>query len=500
MSINTIGNTASLYEIYNNHKYAPISEQTSTKKVNQSDCVELSNEAKRQSEISLFLKNKPFSAYQYEVLQKYDPEQSNKFINNLMDSYEEPLQEGAIELLSYKNKDNYLTQMGIKTADDYRNSLSDKNFVKRMHNIDYDLSRTADVLKIVNKDARQYGNALNDGFQGILWNKINSSSDMNDWLFSFDEKNLYYQDIKLDKENAEIMILPKGSGEWVSETKFCEDNPDYALSKQRVLDLKLIQQAGSDDLLIRYTEKVIANLNDREKEILKNNQTFAHPAYKKLGIEGTEEFTKNYTEFEGFHTDFLPNIIQAGIWGRDLSVFISDMLEKSNVPLGKFEEYEESGKKLLRIVPADVVDETSRKDKLSKFMTKIDLNDTELIDNLTVRDLEIYLSGAYGTANKSNILGEIFLMDGNGGFQKDNNGKFIRNTDSDVSYYYDAYYSRDYKNNPQTQSIILKTKNALNKKVTDLSAASIDRYLYEIENGAFEKKGFGHNYILKASV
>lgn len=512
MSINAV-NSAGLYGVYKVSKSSAISEQTSTNQVKESDSVKFSDEAKRQSEISLFLKDKAFSSYQYEVLQKYDPKQADKFINNLMSSYEEPVPEGAIELLSYKNKDQYLTQMGIKTADDYRKSLSDKNFIKRMHNIDIGLSKTEDVLKIVHKDARQYGNALVDGFQGTLWKKVNSSWDMNDWLFTFDEKNLYYQDIKLDKENADIMILPKGSNEWVRAAKFCEDNPDYAISTQRVRDGNMIFEFGDDDLLIKYAEKVIADLSDSEKEILKNNRTFAHPAYKKLGIEGTEEFTKDYTEFEGFHTDFLPGMMLSGIWGRDLSVAMADILEKSNVPRGKQEEYEEDGKKHFRLVAADVENETSRNDKLSGLMAEIGIDDPELIDNLTVRDLEIYLSNAHGSADKSNVWGEIFLLDSNGDFQKDANGKFIRNTDSDISYNYDAYYSKaGFRSNPPSSGNLVKTGDTLHdkltalsietlgKKVTDLSSASINRYLREIKDGVFEKRGFGYGYELKKTL
>lgn len=77
--------------------------------------------------ISAFLKDKPFSKYQYEQMVKYVPLDASSFINNIMKSYD--TERGGLLDGSYKELDNFTKSQGCLTSDDVARELAKQSFL-----------------------------------------------------------------------------------------------------------------------------------------------------------------------------------------------------------------------------------------------------------------------------------------------------------------------------------------------------------------------------------
>lgn len=242
---------------------------------------EVSKTEYSEEEIAEFLKDKPYTAFNYNFYKEYAPEKAKKSIINDMQHYYDEIPNPTREkIISY----NIHAKNNNMTPEDIKADLDKYTFLKMAEDINNGLKALDSVVKY----REDYGIDVT----------LNVEKSYFDDYFGFNI-SIMYQDIKAD-ENGNIMILPKNSDKWLTRDEFIEICPDYEVFAARALnraygsirETSLVLDQG-EEAYKKYVENFIAGLSDEEIQLLKDNDIFASPEFQVTGIKGLEQFTKD---------------------------------------------------------------------------------------------------------------------------------------------------------------------------------------------------------------
>lgn len=88
-----------------------------------SDTTEISSEGARQAKIAAFLKDKPYSAYKYEWMQRNESEQADKFIDDLIKNYDMAGGKDSLYPVHPKQKDIFAVNLEFTSKDELQEGI-----------------------------------------------------------------------------------------------------------------------------------------------------------------------------------------------------------------------------------------------------------------------------------------------------------------------------------------------------------------------------------------
>ncbi len=321
-------------------------------------------------EIAEFLKDKPYSAFQYEFYNKYTLDNGKSYITDVMDRYNNKKIKSPIYAEEMRINSDALKK-GFDTLEKFKEKLVKDVAVQKALFIDGNLNGLSEVQKYrEDYGIRVYHFGHGYDRRDILPITLNLDS------------SLMYQDIQVDK-NGKIMILPKESDKWVTREEFIEMYPDYKLYESLDLRGEVRQVFNKDeDTIKKYTENFIAGLSEEEIQMIKNNDLFSSPALQETSIKGIEQFTKDIEDIK---------IAEVQKWTglNETRESLIKLAEKAKLNFAKERAAGIGNVSLYKVIPY-----TSNSDRDAKLIAELGLSDYIKIDASKI-DLEKGLINGY---------------------------------------------------------------------------------------------------------
>lgn len=211
------------------------------------DQVVISLQAQKQMQVEQFLANKPMTKLYYTGLAEKNAEDAEAFINDMMSNY------GGSRFAEF---DAFSIAQGINNADELKIELDNVITAKKAQSVSRVLIKTNEFLETARLDKTEHGHM--------------TGTYLNNKAFSIE--------ISTDKWDDILGII--GSDLDVFSEK--------------------LKEAASNKDLVNFTSHFINEMSDEQKSFLKGNNYLGHPTFAGMGIDGIEEFSKQYDEIPGY--------------------------------------------------------------------------------------------------------------------------------------------------------------------------------------------------------
>lgn len=294
-----------LYRIYNNIKH-----NINTDKANEfidfakdiydkySD-IPVSKE--REEKINIFLLNKPYTAFTYNILKEINPNEANVYIEYYMENYGLSIYDN--EYTQFPSDphmaDSLLMLRGITTGEELYKRIDEEYFLKETSIID-GYFRTQDTF---------IDEMLQDN---IAWS---SDYEFKGYMY-FYTNFITHEDIEIHKNKdfdintGEITIYEKETNSYITYNEFMKltnsNEWDIFADQQHRRNFDIVSKYG-DEGIKKYVENYLSNLTSEEKELIKKYDYFSLPAFKNVNISGIDEFIKPLNEIRGVRKA-IPNV------------------------------------------------------------------------------------------------------------------------------------------------------------------------------------------------